>query len=159
MGKAGRKKGMTIKISLTPEQRSEFENSQRRGKHSAWELKRMRILLLADDGLEKKEISELEEVCEHTVYNTIKRFAENGSVKDRARSGRPEKFSGKVKAHVIATACSEAPKGRAKWTLRLLAKEMMQLEIVDSISKSTVGKVLKKTNLNLGDKKVGASGK
>jgi|JI9StandDraft_1071089.scaffolds.fasta_scaffold120354_2 transposase len=156
MGKIGRKKGMTIKINLTPKQRSEFESSQRKGKHSAWELRRMRILLLANDGLEKEEISKLEEVCEHTVYNTLKRFAESGSVKDRARSGRPEKFSGNVKAHVVAKACSEAPKGRSKWTLRLLAQEIMQLEIVDSISKSSVGKVLKKTNLNPGDKKVGA---
>ena len=90
------------------------------------------------------------------VYNTLKRFAENKIVKDRPRSGRPEKLSGRVKAHIVATACSEAPKGRSKWTLRLLANEVIQLELIDTVSKDTIGKVLKKTNLSHGDKEVGA---
>lgn len=155
MRKVGRPKGMMFDIKLTPEQREEFKVSQKRGRHSARELRRMRIVLLADEGLEKEEISKREEVCEQTVYNTLKKFAESNSVKDLLRSGRPEKLSGEVKAHIIATACTDAPKGRARWTLRLLAEQVVQLELIDSLSKNSVGRVLKKTTSNHGDKKAG----
>lgn len=156
MRKVGRPKGMTFSIKLTPEQREEFEANQRRGNHSARVLRRMRIALLADEGMDNKTISERESVCEQTVYNTLRKLAQATSVQDNPRSGRPEKFSGEVKAHIVATACTDAPKGRSKWTLRLLAENIVQLEIVDSLSKSTVGRVLKKTTLNPGDKKAGA---
>lgn len=156
MRKVGRPKGMTVKIELTPEERVEFDKNQRTGKHSSWELKRMRILLLSDKGLSKKQISKKEKVCEQTVYNTLKKFEKTRTVKDQARSGRPEKLSGEVKAHIIAKCCSKAPKGRSRWTLRLLANEIVQLELLSSLSKNTVGRVLKKTNLSLGDKKAGA---
>lgn len=116
----------------------------------------MRILLLFDEGVSKEEISRKEQVCEQTVYNTLRKYEQTKEVKDSPRSGRPEKLSGKVKAQIVATACSKAPKGRSRWTLRLLAEEIVQLEILDSLSKSTVGKVLKKTNLNHGDKEAGA---
>lgn len=155
MRKVGRPKGMTFSIKLTPKQREEFKASQKRGKHSARVLTRMRVVLYSDEGKSNKEISEKEEICEHTVYNTLKKFAETNSVEDRPRKGRPEKLSGEVKAHIIATACTDAPEGRAKWTLRLLAENTIQMELVDSISKNTVGRVLKKTNLSPGDKKAG----
>lgn len=146
MKKAGRPKGMTIKVKLTPEQRKLFEASQRRGNHSARVLRRMRTILLADEGVEPDEIAQRENVCKQTVYNTLKRFVATEGVKDCERSGRPEKLSGEVKAHIIAMACTNAPKGRSRWTLRLLADQVVQLELVDSVSKNTVGKVLKKTN-------------
>ena len=146
MGKVGRPKGMTFRIKLTPEQRQAFKNSQKRGKHSARVLGRMRMVLLADEGLETEEISKREQVCEQTVYNALKKFATSNRVDDGPRSGRPEKLSGEVKAHIVATACTDAPKGRARWTLRLLAEQVVQLELIESISKDTVGKVLKKTS-------------
>jgi transposase len=155
MRKVGRPKGMTVKIQLTPEERAEFQKSQKYGTHSAQELRRMRILLLSDEGNGKEEISRIEQVCEQTVYNCLRKYAQTKSVKDNPRSGRPEKLSGKVKAQIIATACSKAPKGRSRWTLRLLADEIIQLEILGSLSKNTIGRVLKKTNLNLGGKKAG----
>ena len=146
MKKVGRPKGMTFKIKLTPEQRQAFKESQRKGKHSARKLRRMRIVLLADEGEETEEISKREQVCSQTVYNTLKKFAESNSIEDYSRSGRPEKCSGEVKAHIIATACTDAPKGRARWTLRLLADHIVQLELIDSLSKNSVGRILKKTN-------------
>ena len=146
MSKVGRPRGMTIKIELTSEQREMFKASQKRGKCSARELSRMRILLSAEDGMEADEIARKENVCKHTVYNTLKRFATSGSVKDSPRSGRPEKVLGEVKAHIVATACTDAPKGRSRWTLRLLADQVIQLDLLDSISKDTVAKILKKTN-------------
>jgi len=155
MKKVGRPKGMIFKIKLPPEQRQEFQNNQKRGRHSARVLRRMRIVLLADEGLSNEEISQRERVCEQTVYNTLKKFATSNSIEDCPRSGRPEKFSGKVKAHIIATACSDAPKGRTRWTLRLLADQIVQLELIDSLSKSSVGRVLKKTSSSHGGKKAG----
>ena len=146
MKKAGRPRGMTIKIELTPEQREMFRENQKRGKHSARVLLRMRTLLLADEGVEPDEIARRENICKHTVYNTLKRFVTTGDVEDSPRSGRPEKLSGEAKAHIVATACTDAPKGRSRWTLRLLADQVVQLELADSISKDTVGKILKKTS-------------
>lgn len=146
MGKTGRPRGMTIKIELTSVQRKMFKANQKRGKHSARALGRMRILLLADEGVEPDEIARRENICKQTVYNTFKRFITTGNVEDRPRSGRPEKLSGEVKAHIVAIACTNAPMGRSRWTLRLLADQVIQLELLDSISKDTVAKVLKKTN-------------
>lgn len=145
MRKLGRPRGMTIKIELTSEQREIFKANQKRGKHSARTLSRMRTILLADEGLEPDEIANRENICKQTVYNTLRRFADTGEVKDLPRSGRPEMLSGEAKAHIIATACTEAPKGRSRWTLRLLASHVVQLELVNSVSKDTVGKILKKT--------------
>ncbi len=146
MGKAGRPRGMTIKVELKPKQREMLKDNQRRGKHSARVLRRMRTLLLADEGVDPDEIASRENVCRATIYNTLKRFVKTGNVDDSPRSGRPEKLSGEAKAYIIATACTDAPKGRSRWTLRLLADQVVQLELADSISKDTVGKILKKTN-------------
>jgi transposase len=104
----------------------------------------MRTLLLADQGLEPEEIAHRENVCKQTVYNTLKRFVTTGDIKDKPRSGRPEKVPGEVKAHIIATTCTDAPKGHVRWTLRLLADQVVQLELLDSLSKNTVGRILKK---------------
>ena len=113
---------------MTSEQQQFFINSQKNGTHAARILGRMRILLLVDEGVDSAEIAKREHVCEQTVYNTLKRFVTNGgNIEDRSRSGRPEKLSGEVKAHIIATACTDAPKGRARWTLRLLANEVIKL--------------------------------
>lgn len=145
MAKVGRPQGMTFKVELTSEQREEFVVNQKRGRQSARVLSRMRMLLLADEGVDTKEIARRENVCHQTVYNTLKRFVTTSCVEDSPRSGRPEKTSGEVKALIVATACTDAPKGRSRWTLRLLADHAVQLEIIDSISKNTVGRILKKT--------------
>ena len=67
------------------------------------------------------------------------------ALKDNPRSGRPQKLVGKAKAHLIALACSEPPEGRACWTMQLLADRCISLELVDSIDKDTVRRILKKT--------------
>lgn len=83
----------------------------------------------------------------------IKRYlkTKDANLVDRPRSGRPEKVSGEVKAYIIATACTDAPEGRSRWTVRLLADHIIQLELLDSVSKDTIARILKKTNLNLGE--------
>ena len=106
----------------------------------------MRTLLLADEGVEPEAIAKREKVTLRTIYNTFDRYLKTGFTEDRPRSGRPEKVSGTVKAHVVATACTEPPEGHGRWTLRLLADHVIQLEMLDSISKDTIGRILKKTN-------------
>jgi len=113
-------------------------------------------LLLAHDGYEPEAIAKLEKVSVQTVYNAFSRYLKIRSTEDRPRSGRPEKVLGKVKAYIVATACTEPPEGHGRWTMRLLADNVVQFEMLDSISKDTIGRILKKTNSSLGNKKVGA---
>jgi transposase len=83
-----------------------------------------------------------------TVQKVRERFNKEGLagvLKEKKRSGRPEKLQGKEKAHLIALACSNAPEGRALWTLRLLADQCVSLDLVESISHETIRTILKKT--------------
>ncbi len=146
MSNVGRPTGTTIKVKLTADERKTFQNNQKKGKNVARVLRRQRVLLLADEGMEPEAIAERENVTVQTVYNTFDRYLKTGFTEDRSRSGRPEKVSGKVKAYVVATACTEPPEGHGRWTLRLLADHVVQLEMLDSISKDTIGRILKKTN-------------
>jgi hypothetical protein len=83
-----------------------------------------------------------------------KDFVEEGfeTALDRRRPRREygRALDGDGEAHLVALACSQAPEGRSRWTLRLLADRMVRLEYVDTVSKDTVSRVLKKTNLSLG---------
>ena len=88
-----------------------------------------------------------------TVSNLKKRYFEggiDGALYDKPRPGAKRKVDGEVEAHLIALACSAPPDGYERWTLRLLANELVALEVVESISHVTVREVLKKTKLSLG---------
>ena len=101
-----------------------------------------------------RAIAEAVEVGTATVARIRERFVEEGleAALNRSMSRRQylRTLDGDAEAHLIALACSEAPEGRVRWTLRLLAERMVALEHVDSISKDTVHRTLKKTNLSLG---------
>ena len=131
------------------------------GTESARKLTRARILLKADEGelgpaYADKEIKEVSvEVSIPTISRTRKTFALEGLEaalipKKRSKPSRPKKFDGEKEAHLIALACSEAPEGHARWTLRLLAEKMVELNHVSSVSHETIRRTLKKTNLDLG---------
>lgn len=125
----------------------------RKGKASARTIRRAQTLLFADEGKEDKEIAALLKSAESSVYCTRRRYCQEGleaALKEKPRSGRPEKLVGKAKAHLIAIACSHPPEGRSCWTMQLLADRCISLELVDSIAKDTVRRVLKKTRLNRG---------
>jgi transposase len=88
-----------------------------------------------------------------TVERTRKQFVQDSlknTLSERSRPGKPRKLAAKAEAFLIATTCSEPPTGYQRWTLQLLADKLVRLEIVDSISADTVGRILKKTNLSLG---------
>ena len=129
------------------------------GKESARKLTRARILLKADEGefgpaYTDDKIKEAVEVSIPTIERTRKAFVlENltAALNPKKRSDTPgKKFDGEKEAHLIALVCSEPPEGCARWTLRLLAEKMVELEHFDSISHETIRRVLKKTNLDLG---------
>jgi transposase len=92
-------------------------------------------------------------VSQGTVSNLKKRYFAGGlegALFEKPRPGAKPKIDGEVEAHLIALACSDPPEGYDRWTLRLLADRLVQLEVIDSISHVAVGDALKKTNLNLG---------
>lgn len=142
-------------VKLSGEEREYLQGLIRCGKAAARQQRNARILLKADVGAGQKslkddEIANAVEVGRVTVERTRQRFVEEGF--EVAVSGRksnrvyPRKLDGDGEAHLIATACSKAPEGRAQWTLKLLADRLVSLQVVDSISGETVRRVLKKTN-------------
>lgn len=135
-------------VRLTAQERAELLRLIRAGKASARQLRRARTLLLADEGRSDAEIVAALHTGEATVARTRRRFAAEGlaaALGERPRPGGEKKLSPKQAAHLIALACSKAPEGRERWTLRLLADRMVELGHVDTLSYETVRRTLKKT--------------
>jgi transposase len=119
-----------------------------RGTSSARRQTRARILDLLDRGEAPADIAALLGISPGTVYNIKRRYLVEGleaALSDRPRSGRPVRISGAARAKITALACSEAPPGHARWTLRLLADKAVELGFVEAISHNAVKEVLKKT--------------
>jgi transposase len=147
-------------VRLANEERLELEALVRKGKVSALKVTRARILLKADqsdrgEAWTDAEIAEALDVAPKTVFNIRRRWVEEGldaalSRKKQERPSRSRKLDGKAEAKLVATCCGPAPKGRARWTLRLLAHKLVELNAVESISPETVRGTLKKMRLSLG---------
>jgi transposase len=140
------------RVALSTEERTTLAQLLRRGKAGTRKLTRARILLKADAGLSDEEIAAALHVGPATVGRTRQRFVEEnlGALDEHARPGAQRKLTGKQEAHVIAVACTPAPEGHARWTLRLLADKVVELGFADTIAHETVRQVLKKTNSNRG---------
>lgn len=144
------------RVILTHEHRQALQRFISSGQASARKLMHARILLKADQGPDgpgwrDEAISQALEVSMSTVYRVRKRFAQEGldsalNRKQRPSPPRERMLDGKGEAHLIALACSEPPAGHIRWTLRLLADKMVELDYVDTVSHETVRQVLKKTN-------------
>ena len=146
-------------VTLTSEERRMLRELVSAGKGSARKLMHARIVLKADNGNDgsgwnDQAISEAIDVGTATAERVRKRFVEEGLdaalLRRKPRRVYGRKLDGDAEAHLIALACSEAPEGHSRWTLRLLADRMIVLEYVDSVSKDTVHRTLKKTSLSLG---------
>lgn len=148
-------------VDLTAEERDELQRLLHRGKTAARKLTRAQILLKADDGLTDAEIAEAIGTCVPTIERTRKRFVEENldCLNERPRPGQKLKLQGKAAARLLAEACSTAPEGRKRWTLRLLANRVVELGLCESLSYETVRQQLKKTNSSLGSSNSGASRK
>ncbi len=141
-------------IELNEQQRQYLQKIVESGKDKARKITRCRILLLADEakGKTDEEISDALSICLATIYNIRRKYHHEGlegAINERARSGQPVKFKGKDKAKITAIACSKPPEGHAKWSLRLLADRVIELDIVEDISYGSVRNILKKTNSSL----------
>jgi putative transposase len=139
-------------VDLSGDERESLRQLVRRGKHCSRRVTRARILLLAADGVTDEQIVASLKTAFATVERTRKRFVEEGlgCLNERPRRGQARKLTGKQEAHLIAIACSTPPEGRARWTLRLLADKVVELNFADSIARETVRQVLKKTNSSRG---------
>ena len=148
------------KVTLTPDERLSLSELIAAGKASAQKLAHARILLKADaapDGpaWPDARIAEAVEVNVTTVERVRQRFVEQGLGaalvrKKQDRPSRPRKLDGAAEARLVALACSEPPQGRAAWTLRLLADQLVELQVVEAISTEAVRQVLKKTSSSRG---------
>jgi hypothetical protein len=147
------------RVKLTPEERAHLRELLSKGKAAARTLTHARILLKADEGevgpcLTDDEIGLDLDVNRSTVERVRVRCVEEGfeaALRPRpSRQLHPRKLDGVQEAHLIALACSPAPKGRTRWSLRLLADKLVELEVVDDISYETVRQTLKKTNSSHG---------
>lgn len=145
-------------VELTSEERKSLEAVINADRMAAHKRKHAHMLLKGDQGMHgprwpDKKIAEAFDCHITTVENLRKRFVEHGLDKAMEHgnrgSYRAKKLDGVAEAHLIATACSSAPEGRNRWTVRLLADEMVSLGIVDSCGKTTVHNTLKKMNLSL----------
>lgn len=140
-------------LELTEEDYETVLGILERGKHSARTIKRARVLL----GLHQQS-GNYEAIAEESGYKTTAtvcliagRYRQGGlqaALYDAKRPGQPQKFSADDQARITAIACSEPPEERTKWTLRLLADKIVELELSDKVAPATVGAVLKKTNFD-----------
>jgi transposase len=129
------------RVELSQAERDELKGLLSGGKHAVRRVKRAQILLAADAGAGDEEIATGVGVGGSTVYRTKRRFVLGNlelALREEPRPGAERKLSGKEEALLVATACSSPPEGRARWTLVLLAGEMVRLTEHDGISRDTV---------------------
>lgn len=147
-------------IKLTDDERNSLTTILRRGTTPARVQTRARVLDLLHRQHHPEEIATTLNLSLQTVFNIKRRYRSKGldvALYDRPRSGKPPKIDGAARAKITALACSKAPRGHARWTLRLLADKVVELGFCQSISHETVGVVLKKTDSNRIAKRRGAS--
>jgi transposase len=147
-------------VTLTTEEREQLTALITAGKGAAKKLAHARILLKADqaDGgpaWTDQRIAEALEVSVATVERVRQRFVEEGleaalARKKPARPSRQRKLDGAAEARLIAVACSSPPQGQKRWTMKLLADELVELEVVDAVSDETVRRAMKKTRSSRG---------
>jgi hypothetical protein len=147
------------RVTLTDEERKDLEDISTKGKRAARTVLYARALLLLDAGGHGPKwlvtkVSEALGTTTRSLEHLKKQFIEEGlpaaiERKKRITPPREIQFGGEFEAHLLALACSGAPSGRNRWTVRLLAEKMVELKMVPRVSPMTVCNTLKKMNLNL----------
>lgn len=138
----------TYLVTLTDEERHDLRALITKGTLAARKLTRAHILLLADEGRTDATIAAALHVGTATIARIRKRFVEEGveaALSERPRPGKAPVLDAKHEAYVIATACSAPPEGQARWSIRLLTDTVVQLGMVDAVSRETIRRTLKKT--------------
>jgi hypothetical protein len=147
-------------VTLTKDERTELKKISSKGKHRSQKVLNTLILLGCDEGKYQdkrstnEEISRVLKTSMRKIDRVKKRFVVDGL--EIALNGRrgsrvyAKKVDGDFEAHLVALSCSNPPKGFARWSLRLLADRVVELNYIDSISHESIRRILKKTNSNLG---------
>ena len=139
-------------VTLTDEERLMLEQFVKTGEKKACEITRARILLLSDQGKSDQEIMDLLSVSRPPIFSMRKKYTKREKtplleiVSDAPRSGRPPKLDSVVEAQMTLLACSDPPEGSVRWTLRMLADRLVELNVIDHISHESVRSLLKKTS-------------
>ena len=146
-----------IQLHLTSPQRKQLDKLIRSGTAQARTLTKARVLLLTDCSQDAhhtdEHIASALGVSMRNIVRVRKRYAQDGleaALYDKPRSGRPPKITGDIEAQITVLACSDPPPGHAKWSLRLLADQTVELGYLDSISHVAISNRLKKTRCNRG---------
>lgn len=140
-------------IILSESEQAELKLVVSQGTHAARKVRRAQVLLHSHAGKTPQEIATWLVSSLGLVYNVRRRYlAEglDGALNEKPRSGQPLKLNLRQEAAITVLACSDAPPGHARWTIRLLADQVVKAEIVDGIAPETIRRFLKKTNLSPG---------
>lgn len=147
-------------VELTAEERQQLEGMVKKGKALARKIQHAQILLKADQGVlgpgwRDEEIARASGAGVRTVERVRERLVEHGleaalTARRQQEQAPRRKLDGAAEAKLVAIACTPAPEGRCRWTIRLLADKMVELRVVDSLGRETVRQTLKKTRLNHG---------
>ena len=141
------------RIRLNDEEVESLRTFVKKGRKSAREMTRARILLLVNEGRTETEIKDVLGICRATVSNVKKRYREEGlqrTLTEKPRPGQPRKYAEKEEAEIIARACTDPPRGRKSWTIRLLTGELKKKKDFETINRESVRLILKKRKLSLG---------
>ncbi len=150
-----------IPLLLSAADRTTIDSLTRKGRHAGRTVQRGRILLRLADGVSGYTVAAELGCCVQTVYQIRQRYERQGlatALGEAPRSGGPRRFDGADRAAITALACTPAPAGHSRWTLRLLADKAVELCLVETISHETVAQVLKKTRCSPSASSTGAWG-
>ena len=151
---------LKYRVELTELERTQLRQVVSRGEAPARKIKRALVLLKADEGLPDHEIANGLLISASTVGRVRTRFVKEGldrTLNERPRLGQKRKLDGRQQAHLATIARGDAPKGHARWTLKLLADKVVAMGFAESISLETVRQMLKKTNSSHGSTRSGSS--
>jgi len=142
-----------VTLKLKSKEREFLNNLTKTGNRSSRVFERAYVLLALDKGKKHDEITEFYNVSRITIWRVKNKYFESGveeAIKDEPRPGQPIKYDETDNAEIIAMACSQAPEGRSRWTIRLLEKKLKEKKGMESINRETIRLLLKKTNVSLG---------
>jgi len=142
-----------VKIKLKKREINYLKIFVKKGNRSARSVTRARILLLANKGKKDVEIQDLLTIGRSTIWRVKKNYLDKDidyALTERDRPGQPTKYNKKKKAEIIAYACTDPPKGRKRWTVRLLAEELSKRNGFETINRESIRLTLKKAIPNLG---------
>ena len=141
------------RIKLSDEEIEYLKAFVKKGRKSARELTRARILLLVNGGRTEMEIKDILGISRATVSNIKKRYREEGlqsALTDKPRPGQPKKYTNRHEVEIIALACTKSPDGRKRWSLTLLTEELKKKKGFETINRETIRLILKKAKQNHG---------